>query len=227
LRPQPGTLNRIGALVFAPAFAFALAALAMLAAQPAPARAGSTLPPDKHIAITATTWLSGHGVSVYYPPHAWTDHPQNADGTIQYECVELMVRLYAQAGYTGTWSFYWAYQVASIPGRPGFEDMTFRRNGKATELPRPGDIIVWSPNYYSWAGHVAIVNRVEITQVEAIHQNLWRGDLAIPVTMVLMEQDAQGNITLRSKDGSRPSGWIHSARMEAWLNMREPALAAR
>lgn len=55
------------------------------------------------IRLKSTDWLNGHGVDVYYPSDINKEHETKPDGTMEYECVELVVRLYKTVGYTNTW----------------------------------------------------------------------------------------------------------------------------
>ncbi|MCL5997243.1 MAG: CHAP domain-containing protein [Chloroflexi bacterium] len=206
-----------------------LLALAILAPIPVRVSAGNSQPSDERVLVTASDWLEGQGVGVYYTATPYDDHPMNEDGTIQYECVELAVRLYAKLGYTRRWPINWAYQVAGLPGRREFPDWMFLQNGGPVP-PRQGDIVVWPWWYNGGTGHVAIVDRVDGSSVRIVHQNVWWGREPKPLSEMILHhglQNGQGRFTLVGRDGSWPIGWVHSARMEIWLSQQYPvALAA-
>jgi hypothetical protein len=200
-----------------------LAALAMLVTMPWRVSAHSSLPAKEYMVVTPWEWLNGHGVGVYYPSTPDEDHPQNDDGTVQYECVELVVRLYARLGYTDHWPVRYAHEIAGIAGQPGFADLIFSANGRMVP-PRQGDIVVWDNWYNDGAGHVAVVNRVDGDQVQIVHQNVWRENQPVPFSEMTLWQDRQGRFTLAGQDGTRPVGWMHSPRMARWLRARLPVV---
>jgi hypothetical protein len=222
---------RVSARAYGRLHALLLLALAMALLIPAPVCAGIAtppkVPPEEHQVVLGSDWLNGHGVEVYYPPHWYDDHPQNPDGTIQYECVELVIRLYANLGYTETWPIHWAYEIASIPGRKGFQDWAFTRN-VAVAPPQRGDIVVWPSWYNGGTGHVGVVNLITEREdgmwVQIVHQNVWRGNTPRPLSEIMLQQDARGRFILIGKDGVRPLGWVHSPRMEAWLQQAPAAV---
>lgn len=202
----------------------ALALLTLLTLFVTPTAALAGRPPDEHTFIAAADWLNGRGVEVFYTPDPDQDHPQNDDGTIQYECVELAVRLYDTLGYTQTWPIHWAYEVADMAGQAGFQDWVFTANGGKAP-PDRGDIVVWPNEYNSGTGHVAIVNLVTITttssggdgRVQVVHQNIWRGNAPRPLSELTLWRDQSGHYNLASLDGVMPMGWVHSPRMYARL----------
>jgi hypothetical protein len=206
--------------------AVSLLALTMLVTRPEHARAhtSSSLPPDEHMIVTPADWLDGHGVGVYYPPHPYDDHPQNSDGRIQYECVELVFRLYDKLGYPAHWPIMHTYEIVRLPAMPGFKDLVFLSNDGPV-APRLGDVVVWPGWYNGGTGHVAVVSRIFGEMVQVVHQNVWRGSHPFPFTHLALHLNEHGHYRLISRDGILPLGWIHSPRTEGWFGGQRPIAA--
>jgi hypothetical protein len=201
------------------AVSLSLLALAMLMLKPGVVHAGSapSLPPDDHLIVKPSDWLDGHGVGVYYTSHPDDDHPQNSDGRIQYECVELVFRWFDKLGYPPHWPITNTAEIIYLPGMAGFADLVFVAND-ATTPPRPGDVAVWPGWYNAGTGHVAVINRVEGDEVQVVHQNVWRHRRPFPFTSLVLLQSQPGHYRLMSRDGVVLVGWIHSPRTEGWLD---------
>jgi hypothetical protein len=168
-------------------------------------------------------WLAGRGMDVFY--FASPDHPAvlTRDGTYMYECLELAISLYSQLGY-GTWTANGStiqsaaeMITATLTHPPGFEDLSFYRSGEGDTPPRPGDLVVWDSPYNEGTGHVGVVSRVMGSRVELVQQNMWRGTEPRYRITLDLSRDDWGRYTLKARDDSAPTGWIHSPRMTQYL----------
>ncbi len=175
---------RIAAVV---TVAVAIAAFAVGAPTSAPATA-APVADFGAILVPAGSWLGGLGVAVYSNGSSRVfcsplTHPacesrigphRRVDTGVRWQCVELAQRLYISLGwYPRKFGVAYAYQIWFAAPRLG---MTRRANGTLTDGDlHPGDMIVWAPSRdVGSAGHVAIVDRVEDTQVFVKEQNWGR-----------------------------------------------------
>src|SRR5438270_9749773 len=141
-----------------------IAALAVALLLASPASAGVVVP--------GRAWLSGRGVDVCYPSTgSCPDGPAGGVPSAPYQCVELAQRRYTRIGwYPGLFSgVSSAYQIYGWAPGAG---MSAHRNGSGY-VPVPGDMIISGPSAAVSAGHVAIVDRVDISAglVHAVEQN--------------------------------------------------------
>jgi hypothetical protein len=136
--------------------------------------------------VRAGTWLGGHGVTVYSNGSSrvvCASTRRSCEGRIgpgietglKWQCVELAQRLYIRLGwYARKFGVRFAYQIWWAAPRLGMARVP---NGTLSSRDvRPGDMIVWAPDRaVGSAGHVAIVDWVDGSQVAVKEQNWGTG----------------------------------------------------
>jgi hypothetical protein len=121
------------------------------------------------VVVHGRSWLGGHGVDVCYP--AGGGCAGNASVGTPRQCVELAQRLYNHLGWWG--GIFGGVRVASqIYGWAPSHGMSVHRNGSGY-IPVPGDMIVSAGSPAVSAGHVAVVDTVDLDRhvVHAVEQN--------------------------------------------------------
>ncbi|HEU5122321.1 MAG TPA: FG-GAP-like repeat-containing protein [Candidatus Saccharimonadales bacterium] len=120
--------------------------------------------------IAASDWLGGSGVDVYAngsPYYVSNDYSAPAVG-MKWQCVELPQRLYKAKGWHSGF-FTGVNQAFEIYDKAGNLGMTRQANGSITSIV-PGDMIIHDSRL-NGAGHVAVVDSVVGTTVNAVEQN--------------------------------------------------------
>jgi hypothetical protein len=206
-----GNARRIGRLPILVVAAMFLTALFAIGVKPTPALADSC----GAVQLSGSSWLGGHGVDVHsnYPYQgSGTDcggvvhnlsasPPQYGDA---WQCVELAQRLYNTEGwYSGVFSgVSVAADIYSQASGGHLTDMSVQANGSITSIA-PGDMIIngTSDVYSSGVGHVAIVNSVNGSSVQAVQENA-----DSPTTMYTLSSDS-----LSGGGGTDILGIVHSS----------------
>jgi hypothetical protein len=117
--------------------------------------------------LSASSWLDGKGVNVYdngYPSyvsddynHATTPNGTSVESGLEWQCVELVNRLYITRGWiTKTWGGNGNEMYGSAPG----VGLTNREAQGSISQLYPGDVVSFDTNTSS-DGHVAIVNSLD------------------------------------------------------------------
>jgi hypothetical protein len=145
----------------------------LAAATAAAATLAFVAPASAGVVVGGGAWLGGHGVDVCYPSDGGCAGNQAVGGVPRapWQCVELAQRLYTRMGWhDGYFSgVSYAYEVFSWARANG---MAAHRNGSGY-VPVPGDMIVSGPSAAVRAGHVAIVDRVDLAAgtIHAVEEN--------------------------------------------------------
>lgn len=189
--------------------------------------------------VRGIDYLNGYGVDVKLhptdsPPYDFSKYGQGKYGG-NYQCFELVVRLYAEVLGYDRWKAgdaeskhrwpinpksgqimtpadmvgvvqYADTAKSSDPDYAIFKDLEYYQNGSATP-PRPGDIIIYNAN--GIGDHTGIISRVGGNKIEIIEQN-W--SLAGKRTLKLTYEKGGYKIEYTM-------GWIHSPRMDSLLTV--------
>ena len=94
----------------------------------------------------------------------WVD-PSN-----KYQCFDLILKWSDNLGIPRVFPFLYAYQIYSSFGPTQAQHFTRIFNGP-NDVPKEGDILVWSYYYNYSAGHTAVCQSADINRVRAFSQN--------------------------------------------------------
>ena len=92
------------------------------------------------------------------------------DPTNKYQCFDLVVGWADKLSIPRVFKFLYAYQIYSSFGPTQAQHFTRIFNGP-NDIPKEGDILVWSYYYNYSAGHTAVCQSADINRVRAFSQN--------------------------------------------------------